>query len=154
MDKAVLVEPDIDAGKHLLSALERAGLAIAIAAWLKMSDSIGWSLFIASPDVQKYGPTTVNKFIDKIRVAIASAIEMDEITATNTTNHFINDLSPNFFSSSIHSKGGIYRLNAKRLANTEIEDGLVYKVDRNVRSSREAPRPNAEALRRAKKLAA
>jgi hypothetical protein len=115
---------------------------------------MGWDLFIASPDVQKHGPIIVNKFIDRVRLAIDSSISMDDITATNTTNHFINDLPPIFFSSSIHSKVGMYRLKDRRLAEVDVEDGLVYKIDRSVKPSREAPRPSSEALKRAKKLAA
>ena len=150
MDKASLVNPDIAAGNHLLSALERAGLAISIAAWLKLRDTGEWNLFIASPDVQTHGPTTVNKFIDRVRTAIESELSMDEITAVNTTNHFVNGVSPLSFASSIHSKGGVHRLGSRPLGEADIEDGLVYKVERNVKASREAPRANAEALKKAK----
>jgi hypothetical protein len=150
MDKTSLVAPNIDAGKHLLSALERAGLAISIAAWLKLKDDAGWNLYVASPDVQKYGPTVVNRFIDRVGIAIGSDISIDEILATNTTNHFINRISLPFFASSIHSAGGVYRLEAGLLGDSEIENGFVYKVDRSVKPSKEAPRPNADALKRAK----
>jgi hypothetical protein len=151
MDKASLIGPDIHAGKVLLAALERAGLAISIAAWLRLRGAIGWNLFIASPDVQKYGPLTVNKFIDKIRTAIESTVSMDEITATNTTNHFINRIPQLFFSSAIHLKhGGFHTIEALNIEDIDIEYGVVYKIDRDVRPSKEAPRPNAEALKKAK----
>jgi hypothetical protein len=35
------------------------------------------------------------------------------------------------------------------LADVEVEDGFFYKVDRNVKPSKEAPRANAEALKKA-----
>ena len=78
MDKTTLVESDIEAGLTAVKALEAAGLPIAAAMWLRLHDSSKWQLYIASPDVETHGPTTVNRFIDRILLAIRASGELGE----------------------------------------------------------------------------
>ncbi|MER8427562.1 hypothetical protein [Mesorhizobium sp. M1403] len=151
MAKTPLVDFDIDGGRNLVHALEKAGLPISIAAWLCLQDSADWQLFIATPDVQTYGPTTIIKFVDRIRSAINSPVRLDKVTVTNTTNHFINNI-PLF---SYHSEAQpLHRFRGGFLGDVDIEDGLIYKIDRTVKASKAAPRPNAEAIRKARSIAA
>ncbi|MER8375315.1 hypothetical protein [Mesorhizobium sp. M1409] len=159
MDKTTLVESDIEAGLTAVKALEAAGLPIAAAMWLRLHDSSKWELYIASPDVETHGPTTVNRFIDRILLAINSPISLDEVTVANTTNHFINKASLLSILTGGRSNSFTVASNLMRFANStfdgvEVDEGVIYKIAPGVKASREAPKPDGTALKKARALAA
>ncbi|TIW91770.1 MAG: hypothetical protein E5V59_19390 [Mesorhizobium sp.] len=159
MDKTALVESDIEAGLTAVKALEAAGLPIAAAMWLRLHDSSKWQLYIASPDVETHGPTTVNRFIDRILLAINSPISLDEVTAANTTNHFINKASLLPIITGGRSNSFTVASNLTRFGNStfdgvEVDEGVIYKIAPGVKASREAPKPDGTALKKARALAA
>jgi len=159
MDKTTLVESDIEAGLTAVKALEAAGLPIAAAMWLRLHDSSKWQLYITSPDVETYGPTTVNRFIDRILLTIKSPISLDEVTVANTTNHFVNKISPLSVLTSGNSNTLTIAENRLRFGNStfdgvEVDEGVVYKITPGVKASKEAPKPDLEAKRKARSLAA
>lgn len=57
MDSVALVDVDIDEGMNLLQRLQEEGLPIDAACWVKPSDEDRWSLFIATPLVERKGIT-------------------------------------------------------------------------------------------------
>lgn len=159
MDKTTLVESDIEAGLTAVKALEAAGLPIAAAMWLRLHDSSKWQLYIASPDVETHGPTTVNRFIDRILLAINSPISLDEVTVANTTNHFINKASLLSILTGGRSNSFTVASNLMRFGNStfdgvEVDEGVIYKIAPGVKASREAPKPDGTALKKARALAA
>lgn len=155
MVKAALVEPDLNEGRRLVSALDKAGLPIAIAGWFSEADAEDWQLYVATPDVQIYGPTIVNKFIDRIRLKIESSISLSRITSTNTTNHFLKDIVsflPPFAALTEGSQP--MRFRSGFVGGVNVDGGYIYKVSRNVKPSSTAPRPDEEAIRKARSAAA
>ena len=56
MAKATLVETDIREGAKLYKVIEKAGLGIALAAWLRLSGENEIRLYFAIPDVEIIGP--------------------------------------------------------------------------------------------------
>ncbi|WP_442582936.1 hypothetical protein ACSBOB_13690 [Mesorhizobium sp. ASY16-5R] len=152
MDKTPLVGPNFAAGRELIEALERAGIPIAFAGWLSLRETFDWQLYIASPDVQTYGPTTVIRFVDTLLTATESPLSLSSIRITNTSNHFVNRIPEAYGSRKIS-------LNPARIVGMAFDDGdiiegFVYKIDRKVKPSKSAPRANAATLKRAKSLAA
>ncbi|MDX8441852.1 hypothetical protein [Mesorhizobium australafricanum] len=158
MDKTTLVEADINAGHVVIMALEAAGLPVAAAMWLKLREINKWELYIASPDVERHGPTTVIRFIDQVLITIKSEIAISNIIVTNTTNHFVNllskDYTPTLRLAKHASSTGFLRMNDFTLGGVEIDSGLVYKIAPHVRASKTAPKANNEAMKKAKALAA
>ncbi|WFP76997.1 hypothetical protein [Mesorhizobium sp. WSM4906] len=159
MDKTTLVESDVRAGLTAVKALEAAGLPIAAAMWLRLQDSSKWQLYITSPDVETYGPTTVNRFIDRILLAIKSPVSLDEVTAANTTNHFVNKISPLSIlkagrSNSLTLENNIFRFGNGAFDGVDVAEGVVYKIAPGVKASKEAPKPDVAALKKARALAA
>lgn len=157
MDSTTLLADDISDGLTAVRAISAAGLPVAVAAWLKVRGTYRWELFIASPDVQKYGPTTVGRFVDTVLLTINSPIKLRFVVIANTTNHFVNEISPTYISSLPLSNDN-RPANFKRLANItlgsiEIDDAFVYKVGR-VRASAKAPSATTQALQKARQLAA
>jgi hypothetical protein len=65
VDKAALVEDDINAGQTLVRQLEEDGLPITAALWLKMPEDPTWQLYIATPEVESRGPISVYLLIDR-----------------------------------------------------------------------------------------
>jgi hypothetical protein len=144
MDKKALVEPDIEKGERLVDVLERAGLPIAAAMWLKRPDDEFSSLYVATPDVEKHGPIAVYRFIDRVLAALGdSAVSIDDVVAANTTNHFVNAVS-----SAIGSRPGPMRVVNSTLSGVPVEDAVVYRANRKVRPSQSAPRVTAETRKR------
>lgn len=57
MDKAILVDVDITAGKQVLDILDKAGFKVIVAFWLYTTEFEAWRLYIASPVVDAEGIT-------------------------------------------------------------------------------------------------
>jgi len=56
MDKPTLVETDLEAGKALLSVLDKSRFSVKAALWFYLSDSNEWRLIFALPSVDRIGP--------------------------------------------------------------------------------------------------
>jgi hypothetical protein len=56
MDKPILVDTDLEAGKALLSNLEKGRFKVKAAFWFYLSDSNEWRLIFALPLVDRIGP--------------------------------------------------------------------------------------------------
>ncbi|PSJ64768.1 hypothetical protein [Kumtagia ephedrae] len=152
MDKTPLVGPDFIAGRELTEALERAGIPIAFAGWLNLRETFDWQLFIASPDVQTYGPTTIIRFVDTILAAMKSPLSLGTVRIVNTSNHFVNRIPDSFGTSEITSNPT--RIVGLAFDDGDIVEGFVYKINKKAKASRSEPRANAAVLKRAKSLAA
>lgn len=56
MDKPMLVDADLEAGKALLSNLDKSRFSVEAAFWFYLSDSNEWRLIFALPSVDRIGP--------------------------------------------------------------------------------------------------
>lgn len=56
MDKPTLVKTDLEAGKALLSVLDKSRFSVKAALWFYLSDSNEWRLIFALPLVDRIGP--------------------------------------------------------------------------------------------------
>lgn len=150
MDKTALVDSDIDNGLTAIRVLEAAGLPIAAAMWLRLKDTNTWQLFIASPDVEKHGPTTVIRFVDSVLATIKSSVSIHDIAVVNTTNHFVNALAAQGFGRlPWERQNGFLRLTNLTLDGANVEDALVYKIAPNVKASKSPPKPDETTLKKA-----
>ena len=66
MDKAALVEADIDGGAELIRALDQSGLPVQAALWFYSADEQEWYLMIATTIVDKFGPRRAYRDIRRI----------------------------------------------------------------------------------------
>lgn len=143
MDTAALVGLDLEGGAALVDALTKAGLPIAVAAWLYLPNSRDWQLFIASPDTQTYGPLVVIRFVDEVREAIGSPLSYNAIRIANTTNHFINEVPVK--AADLSSEP--VRFRGTYLGDEDVDDGFIYLVNRKVKASKNEPKVTASVLR-------
>lgn len=127
MGKAALVDPDIEAGAALVEALDAAHIDVASAFWLFSSDGGGWSLYVASPLVDRLGSRSV---YSKIR----AVLEKSDLTSIRLAD--ISAVSPkdrigHLFQSAIRANKdqiGPLRVTGSLLNGTFIEDAIVYRA--------------------------
>ena len=63
MDKTVLVDEMIGAGRKLIEALDESPFKVTAAMWFYLSENDEWRLIIASPYIDKEGPRKSYEFI-------------------------------------------------------------------------------------------
>jgi hypothetical protein len=136
VDKKELVSAEIDGGANLVQALEREGLPIAAAMWLRSAEQKAWQLYIASPDVEKHGPIAVYKMIDKVLARMPDVkITVDDVVAANTRNHFVNAVA-----SGLSPTNQISHVTNAVFSGVPVDEAFIYKVRRKVRPSAQAPK--------------
>ncbi len=66
MDQITLVENRIDDGTKLIEELEKAGIPVTAACWIKTDDDEQWYLYVASPIVDDQGPVAAYRRVHSI----------------------------------------------------------------------------------------
>jgi hypothetical protein len=83
MDKATLVDRDIEAGRHLIQALDQAGFPVVAAFWNVFSEENTWRLVIASPKVGELGPKEAYAVIQDVLFKSQIDLPLYRISAMN-----------------------------------------------------------------------
>jgi hypothetical protein len=148
MDRAALVDADVEMGRKLIAALLAGGLPIASAMWLRQRGSTVWQLFIASPDVEKHGPRVVYKFVQKIAGSLGIDLGIDRVAVVNTTNHFSNEIA----SYARNLSDALYLVDIT-IGDREIHEALIYPIIRRAKASQIPPRADQAAIRKARQAA-
>lgn len=132
MDKKTLVEPEIEAGQALVHELERAGLPIASAMWVKRTEDVAWRFYVATPNVETYGPKSVYGLVDKVlRKKEIPSITVDDVSVSNTTNHFVNSIAR-----ALPSTRSLVTLGSSTFDDVHVDSAIVYKIVRGTRASK------------------
>ena len=126
MGKATLVERDIEAGAKLVEALDRADVDVASAFWLLDQEGGGWSLYIASPLVDRIGPYSAYSRIRKVLEKSPTTINIDDISAVSPGDRMVKLLQAAIRT----GKHQIARVRFTRnvVNGTFIEDALIYRA--------------------------
>ncbi|MBX3569386.1 MAG: hypothetical protein KF914_15100 [Rhizobiaceae bacterium] len=151
MDKTPLVGPDFAGGRELIDKLELVGLPIAFAGWLNLREVLDWQLYIASPDVQTFGPTIIIKIVDKVLIETHSSIPLQSIDIVNTSNHFVNRIPETY---SPADRFYPTRVRGMAFDDGDIVEGFIYKIDKATKPSTGIPKLSATMLKRVKSMAA
>jgi hypothetical protein len=127
MDKTALVEKDIQEGKGLIEALDKADFQVEAAIWFYLTDSGEWRLLIASPFVEKNGPKKAYSFIQAVLAQLSppSGISLKDISVLSPKHHLISLLRI-----AIRTGPGISGIRFTRnvINNTLIEDAYIYRI--------------------------
>ena len=93
MDNAILVGPDIDAGKRLLQALDAAKFRVDAAFWFYREASEDWRLYIATPLVKKLGPRKAyTEVLDVLRRNGIQELDLSRISVVDVTDSLVTVL--------------------------------------------------------------
>ena len=65
MDQDVLVNEQIDSGKHLIEQLSTDGVDVHVAFWAKPTEDGKWFLYLSSPKLDEMGPASAYRFIHR-----------------------------------------------------------------------------------------
>lgn len=109
MDTAALVGSQINDGGQLLELLEREGLAVSAAAWLRPTEGDRWMLYIVSEDINKLGSLAayqkVADALGKLSNSWLSISEVKLVSGGDTVAKALQD---------------VLNKNAHRVANSEL----------------------------------
>jgi len=125
MDKAALVDIDINRGSQILTALDNAGLKIRVALWIFTSEYEDWRLVLSSPnfvDRTLQNRRRVNEALDAANVP---AERVPPTLLMRSSNPFIKDLR-RIFGKARHIEG--MRLGPQMIGDRWVEDAYVYRI--------------------------
>lgn len=129
MAKDSLVEPEIKAGEELLKALDRAGLGVRTAFWYYLPNAEQWRLIVASPVVDKGGPTAayvqVQHVLEKLTSQVRDALPLSEISVVSPGSEL-----PRLISAAVRTSpdsSSPMRFKANTVNGVYIDDAIVYR---------------------------
>lgn len=126
MDKTALVSFDIENGKEVLEALDRAGEPPRVALWAKLPEYEDWRLVIASDHLSQTGTlaaySQVNAAIKRAGIATP---KRPTISLRPMNKPFIKALRQTF-----GNAGDVYgmRLGGQTFGDQYLEDAFVYRI--------------------------
>jgi hypothetical protein len=131
MDKAILVEQDIDGGRKLVQALDSAGFPVVAALWNYLPEDDSWRLLIASPKVNELGPRGAYEAIQDVLRKSAAGIPLHCIVAVHADDPLVTELRIFAGTDPAPFLGSTY-LQATSFGDTYIEKAYVYRAERIV----------------------
>ena len=94
MDNALLVVPDVEAGKQLIIALDASGLDVKAAFWLYREEGEEWRLYIATPLVKECGPREAYvRVLQVLKTSKISSIGLSQISVIDPSDGLVTVLS-------------------------------------------------------------
>lgn len=125
MDKTVLVEKDIEAGKDIVRKLDEIEFNVTSAYWIYDSDSEIWRLIIASSFYDANGPKAtylkIRSVLDTFEESFS--ISLSNIHAVSPSDNFVKNMSKNIRVEGISD----VRFGRLVIDGEYIEDALVYR---------------------------
>lgn len=94
MDKAILVGPDIDAGRDLIKALDASHFDVRAAFWFYREESEEWRLYIATPLVKEKGPREAYaRILEVLKKSAIHSVDLSHISVIDPTDGLVTVLS-------------------------------------------------------------
>ena len=142
MDQTLLVGPNLAAGRDLVQYLDTTEFAVHSALWLFLPETAEWRLVIASPFVEKRGPTAAYRFLQaalKKTRGEARDLRVSDITAISPSDPLIRTLS-----TAMTTGPGIAGIRFSRnvVNGAFIEDAYIYRLQS---ATEKLPRPKARS---------
>jgi hypothetical protein len=126
MDKATLVNVDLERGLEVVRALESGNLKIGAALWLYATEYEDWRLFLAARALDQLKPRAAYRHLGEL--LIAAGLPPDEtppIVILPMTDPFIKGLRRMF--GKTKSVEGM-RLGLQTIGDRFVEDAFVYRI--------------------------
>jgi hypothetical protein len=124
MDKATLVNVDVERGLEVVRALEIGNLKIGVALWLYATEYEDWRLFIAARALDELKPLAAYRYLRELLVAAGlPPQDRPPIVILPVTHSFIKGLRRRF--GKTKSDEGM-RIGKQMIGDRFVEDGFVY----------------------------
>jgi hypothetical protein len=126
MDKAVLVNIDLEAGSEILRILDHANLRVAVALWAHLPEYGDWRLVLGSRKFDAAGPLDGYGLLhDALNAASFPLEKTPSIVILSMTDPFIRALRRIF--GKTKSVDGM-RLGGQMIGDRFVEDAFAYRV--------------------------
>src|SRR5712692_8422206 len=126
MDKAVLVNIDIEAGSEILQILDRANLRVAVALWALLPEYGDWRLVLGSRKLDAAGPLDGYGLLhDALNAAGFPLERTPSIMILRMTDPFVRALRRTFGKTK-RVEG--MRLGGQMIGDRFVEDAFAYRV--------------------------
>jgi hypothetical protein len=126
MDTTSLVSSDIETGKEVIAALDRAGKPPKVALWAKLPEYEDWRLVIASDSLSQtgslYGYSQINSAMEEAGISIR---KRPTISLRPMDKPFIKELRQ-IFGRTEDTYG--MRLGGQTFGDQYLEDAFVYRI--------------------------
>jgi hypothetical protein len=128
MDKAALVDRDIDDGRRLVQALDQADFPVVAALWYFYPEE-EWRLLIASPKVGELGPRGAYAVIQQVLIKSGVPLPLYRVAAVNPDEPLITELRIFVGTDAAPHIGSIY-LQSEVIGEMYVEGAYVYRAER------------------------
>jgi len=125
MDKAVLVNLDIEAGAKIIEALDEVGLTVNVALWAVLSEYGYGRLILASRHFDDGASKAYPKVLGALQQSGIGSYDDPDLLVLRMTDPFIQELRKLF--GKAKSVAGM-RLGGQSFGDRFIEDGYVYRI--------------------------
>lgn len=126
MDKAALVSLDIDRGREVVEALERAGQKVSIALWLYLPEYDDWRLVVSARQLGSLTPRNAYRLLnDSLAAAGLAPGKTVPVLILPTSDPLIKDLRQRF--GKARSVEGL-RLGGQMIGDRFVQDAYVYRI--------------------------
>jgi len=127
MDKGAVVKANLEAGRLLLEELEKTGVPVTAAAWIRTADDDHWRFHLASPEVLVRGPLEVYRIIDETLRALPPdrSIDFNDIHVGNPANSFASTVASTLATGDM--KEGLLHATDFFVGGEEIKDAWVFR---------------------------
>jgi len=115
-----------EAGKNVLSALDRVGMVVTGCFWLYIPEPEKWRLIIVSPDVDANGPLRTYEAVRNALLTVDIGVKLEDIGAISPSNNLVN-LLRKAIRTGVGDKGEV-RFTGNIVDGVLIEDALIYRI--------------------------
>ncbi|MBB6146332.1 hypothetical protein HNQ77_004304 [Silvibacterium bohemicum] len=127
MDKATLVEVDLNRSEQIVSALEAAGIRVVVAIWVHFPEYEYWRFVLASRSLDSLTLGEANSKVNGVLAEAGLSVwEIPTIFIMKTTDPFIRAIRKVFGKTEKNVVG--MRLGGRTWGDRFIEDGYAYKI--------------------------
>jgi len=126
MGQALLVNIDLDTGAEILRIVEKAGVKVNVALWVKLEEYSDWRLLMSSRQFNAAGPGNASSLVFDALVAADFPVEKTPaILILPMTDPTVRALR-RYFRQNKDVEGT--RIGGQQFGNRWVEDGYVYRV--------------------------
>ena len=126
MGQALLVNIDLDAGAAILRIVEKAGVKVNVALWVKLEEYSDWRLLMSSRQFDAAGPGKASGLVFDALVAADFPVERTPtILILPTTDSTVRALRRLF--GKAKTVAGM-RLGGQQIGKRWVEDAYVYRI--------------------------
>ena len=134
MVKTPLVERDIESGRFLIEALDRAGFPLTAALWNSLPEESEWRLILATPKVKERGPREVYETVQRVIQSAEVDLPLHRISVVEPDDGLVTELRIFMGTDGAPFIGGTF-LHGTMVGDAFVDAAYLYRAERIVGQS-------------------